>query len=109
MGWERRQKGPSTGYFYRSVRVGGRVVKVYLGRGAAGQEAAAAMELKQQARRDAEAAVQEETDETADAEQLADELADWADSLSAVWLIAAGHHQHHGEWRRRTRADEEST
>lgn len=108
MGWERRQKGASNRYYYRSVRVGGRVKKVYLGRGSAGQEAAAAMERKRLARCEAEAAVRNEQGETADADRLAGELNDWADLLSAVWLIATGHHQHHRQWRRR-RAEEEST
>ncbi len=105
MGWERRRKGPNTGYYYRSVRVNGRVVKVYLGRGSAGQEAAAAMERKQRLRSEAEASVKKEQGETADADRLAGELNDWADLLSAVWLIATGHHQHHGEWRRMKRAE----
>jgi len=78
-------------------------VKVYLGRGAKSQEAAAAMRRKQQARRDAEAAILEAQGETADA----DRLAGWADLLSAVWLIATGHHRHHRCWRRK-RAEEES-
>ncbi len=107
MGWDRKKRGAKSGYFYQSIRTPHGVTKVYLGRGAAGQEAAAAMELKQHAQRDAEAAVQAERDETADADRLAGELADWTDLLSAVWLIATGHHQHHGQWRRK-RAEEES-
>jgi hypothetical protein len=107
MGWERRRKGPSSGYYYRSIRVSGWVKQVYLGRGSAGQEAAAEMEQKQQARREAETAVRYEQGETADADRLAGELNDWADLLAAVWLIASGHHLHHREWRRK-RAEEES-
>ena len=106
MGWERRRKGPNTGYYYRSVRINGRVVKVYLGRGSAGQEVAAEMEQKRLARHEAEAAVRNEESETADADRLAGELNDWADLLSAVWLITTGHHIHHREWRRK-RATEE--
>lgn len=101
MGWERRENGASGGYYYRSIRVKGRVVKVYLGRGAAGQEAAAAMERKRQARRDAEVAILEERAVTADADRLACELTEWADLLSVAWLIATGHHIHHRCWRRK--------
>jgi hypothetical protein len=100
MGWERRRKGPSSGYYYRSVRVGDQVRKVYLGRGEAAHAAAAELDGRRQARREAELLLKAELAEMEMANRLAAEVRAWAGGLATAWLILAGHHKHHGQWRR---------
>ncbi len=103
MGWERRKKGPGTGYYYSSVRIGGVVKKVYLGRGAAAHEAAAEQVARRQAGREAKQLLDAARDGADDADRLAADLRAWAAVLADVWLILTGHHRHRGEWRRTTR------
>ena len=104
MGWDRKRRGPATGYFYTSVRTPDKPhpVKVYVGRGAAGHEAAAAAEKRQADRRAAKAIIEADRAATADADRLADALAAWAGALSAAWLVLTGHHNHKSCWRRST-------
>jgi hypothetical protein len=101
VGWDRKKRGPAAGYFYKSVRVPGMLypVKIYLGRGAAGHEAAAEVEKQRQARLAAKKTIKAELDATAEADRLAADLAAWADVLTSAWMTATGHHCHHGEWR----------
>jgi hypothetical protein len=103
MGWERRQRGPGTGYFYRSVRIGDRVKKVYHGRGQAGHEAAAALELRRKGRLEAKTLLQDARNGTEEGDQLANELREWAEVLLDTWLILTGHHKRRGQWRRTSR------
>lgn len=77
--------GPSTGYFYKSVRVCGRVRKVYCGRGQAGHEAAAAVELSQHGRREAKRLLATERNPTDEADRLAADLRAWAGVLLSTW------------------------
>ena len=108
MGWDRKRRGASSGYFYRSVRVPGKPhpVKVYAGRGAAGHEAAAAVERRRRGRAEAEQLLRAERGLTDEADRLAAELREWAEVLSAAWLILTGHHCRRGEWRRKTDGEE---
>lgn len=101
MGWDRKKKGPSTGYFYISKRVPGKPhpVKVYYGRGAAGHEAAVEVERRRQGRVEAEKILEAERNLTDEADRLAAELREWADALSAAWMILTGHHRRRSEWR----------
>src|SRR3954464_3586115 len=101
MGWERRGAGPSTGHYYKSVRVPGKPhpVKVYYGRGAAGHEAAIEVERRRQDRIEAEKLLEAERNPTDEADRLAAELREWANVLSAALLILTGHHRRRGEWR----------
>lgn len=102
MGWDRKRRGPSTGYFYISKRVPGKPhpVKVYAGRGAAGHEAAVEVERRRQGRTEAEKLLAAERHPTDEADQLAAELRKWADVLAAAFLILTGHHRRRSEWRR---------
>ncbi|QDU21793.1 hypothetical protein [Urbifossiella limnaea] len=100
MGWERRQQGPKLGYFYTSVRVGDRVKKVYFGRGQAGHEAAAELELRRKGRLEAKTLLQDARDGADEADQLANELREWAEVLLGTWLIVTGHRKRRGQWRR---------
>ena len=101
MSWDRKRRGPASGYFYKSVRTPDGVRKVYLGRGAAAQQAAAEVEHTRLARWLDRKAVRAEADALAQADRLAAELAGWADLLAAAWLVITDHHIHRGEWRRR--------
>jgi hypothetical protein len=92
MSWETRGRHR---YYYRSRRVGGRVVREYLGTGDRAAEAAAA---------DAERRRHEEADRAAVAalDAAADELDALADLIARAALLAAGYHQHaRGPWRKR--------
>jgi hypothetical protein len=102
MGWDRKKWGPSTGYYYRSVRVPGKPhpVKLYIGRGDAGHEAAIKVERRRQDRIKAEKLLEAERNPTNEADRLAAELREWADVLSAALLILTGHHRRRGEWRK---------
>jgi putative heme degradation protein len=100
MAWERRRKGAATGYYYRSVRVGEAVKKVYLGRGAEAREAAQLMEQQRRARNEAQCLLHESRFPSDEAGQLAIEVGEWAVGLLQVWLILTGHHKHKGQWRR---------
>jgi hypothetical protein len=100
VGWDRKRKGPESGYYYRSVRTpDGGVKKLYLGRGAAAEQAAAAVERRRQEWLAAREAARAERAATAEADRLAAALREWAGLLAAAWLVLTGHHRHHGEWR----------
>ena len=95
MSWERR-KGRD--YYYRGIREGKRVRKVYLGGGSEAVEAA---------RVDAERRAHEQAERTerADVEQLdaqVDQMCRAVQRLMAAVLYSAGFHQHaRGAWRKR--------
>lgn len=101
MAWERRKRGGGNRYYYRSRRVGGRVVKEYLGRGAAAE----AVATHQEARR-VEREKQQATQAAAEAPLVNASLAlirfgALAHDLFRAVLVANGYHLHQGEWRRR--------
>ena len=100
MAWEKRQRGGH--YYTRSKRVGGRVVREYVGTGRIGELAAAA-DARERAKRAAEAeAWRTERVEMAATDELVREFDALVSLLTRGTLIAAGYHRHHrGEWRRR--------
>ncbi len=100
MAWETRARG--TKYYTRSRKVGGRVLREYVGGGRAGKQAARADAQERAARRAEAAARHVEREEVGEAEaQLAD-LGEASDLLVRAALLAAGYHQHHrGEWRKK--------
>lgn len=99
MAWERRRRGL---YYYRSHRVGSRVVKEYVG---GGPEAALAADLDAAERAEREAERQAKAEELerllAPAGPLG-ELSENLEELVTEALESAGYHQHRGEWRRAT-------
>jgi hypothetical protein len=100
MAWERRQWG--TAYYTRSRKVGGRVVREYVGAGPAGEMAAEMDALERERRETERAAWRAEKDELEALDAPLAELNDLADLLAHAALTAAGFRQHHrGEWRRR--------
>jgi hypothetical protein len=100
MGWERRPNKLGAAYFYRSIRLGDRVKKVYYGRGQAGHEAASALELKCKGRMEAKRLLQEARNCTDECDKLANELCEWAEVLLSTSLILTGHRKRRGQWRR---------
>jgi hypothetical protein len=99
MGWETRRNGT---YYYRARKVGGRVLKEYVGAGPLAEVAAAAdvrarneciwIAEQQRAERTSPAAI----------DGLLGSFIDATEALTRATLVLAGFHCHHGgEWRRR--------
>ena len=100
MAWETRERGGR--YYTRSRKVGGRVVREYVGAGRVAELAAAldAAERRERAEERQRLREAEATDAPAFA-ALAD-LGAVLDGLAAAFLIGAGYRRHNrGEWRRR--------
>lgn len=102
MGWDRKKRGSATGYFYLSKRVPGKPhpMKVYMGRRAAGHDAAAEVERRRRGRAEAVKLLRDERNPVDEADRLAVELRQWAEVLSAAFLILTGHHRRRSEWRK---------
>lgn len=107
MGWDK--KGVTgTKYYYRSIRVGMRVLKVYLGRGQdAEREAKNVQERKAEQQQQANANRQE-IERTRDAQQLSDDLFRMAVMLFKATLLTVGFYPHKSTWRRRRNARNQS-
>ena len=87
-------------YYYRSVRDGGRVRKVYVGSGKIARVFHEGDVLRRTGR---EARREREKEELGRLEALAApvlELSEAAEILARAHLIAAGYHRHKGEYRR---------
>ena len=100
MGWERRKRG--SWYYTRSKKVGGRVVREYVGGGLLGQLAALS-DAERRAKRKAEAdawLAERANLERADAALYI--LCDTSEAMARGSLILAGYYRHHrGEWTKR--------
>ena len=99
MGWEQRGRGS---FFYRSVRIGGRVLKQYCGCGPAA-EAAAREDAERRVARAAQQGSEQRRRQTYEAavEQVA-AVSGELDSLLQMALVAAGYHRHcRHAWRRK--------
>ena len=105
MAWEEREHSRNV-YYTRSRRVGGRVVRLYVGSGPIGEEAAARDAVQRtEAAAERERLRQEVAAAEATDEELS-ELANVSDLLAQVLLWPAGYHRRKGEWRkRRVQAD----
>jgi hypothetical protein len=105
MGWEQRGNRE---YYYQAERVGGRVVKRYVGGGRVG-ELAAQLDQIERSERDTDREMGKlDRDEIDARDAPLDVLNELADLLAHAALLAAGFRQHNrGEWRRpRARADQ---
>jgi hypothetical protein len=100
MSWERR-KGGSGRYFYKSVRQGDRVRKIYAGKGKEAERLAREIEQRRQQLQAEREALQLEQLQVAAAEQTLRALQDVADLLVRAFLLAANCYKHKGQWRRR--------
>lgn len=92
MSWERRTRGGL--YYTRSWRIGGRIVREYVGTGDRAERAAQLDAMRRAAARDASAMIDEISPALRDADRA-------IRALTRAVLTRAGYHQHHrGEWRR---------
>ncbi len=100
MAWETRQRGGR--YYTRSRKVGGRVVREYIGTGALA-ELIAAQDTEARAERLAvSVALRAEQERLAPAETALAELDALAELLAHAALVAAGYRRHNrGAWRKR--------
>jgi hypothetical protein len=91
-------------YYYRSVRLGNRVVRQYVGTDPLAELAATADALKRAQRRSQAEARRRDRALLEEADGPLLELNGVADLLTRAALTAAGFHQHErGEWRRKRR------
>jgi hypothetical protein len=99
MAWERRERGGL--YYTRSRRVGGRVMREYLGSG----ELAIAVALLDQERREERDAARDarnrERERHTAIEETLETFACEVEALVAAELEQSGFHLHRGEWRRK--------
>ena len=98
MAWERRKRGGM--YYYRSVRVNGRVRKIYCGGGLAGQ-AAAALDASARRERGLQAVAARQCRKAykhmLEPLSILDGI---VRALMAISLISAGHEYHRNRWRK---------
>ncbi|MDA2924329.1 hypothetical protein MYX65_06675 [Acidobacteria bacterium AH-259-L09] len=100
MAWETRQRGGR--YYTQSRKVGGRVIREYVGAGPVGELAAAADARARAQRQAQEAAWRAEFQRIESASVPLEEFCGAVESLARVSLLLAGYHRHHrGEWRRK--------
>lgn len=100
MGWEKR-KGSSSKYYTRSRRIGGRVVREYLGRGPLAEIAATLDAFDRLERENASEQVRQQREAAEAIDQSVKDLAKLCDLLVEVELLKSGYHKHKGEWRKR--------
>jgi hypothetical protein len=100
MAWERRGRGRR--YYTRSTRHAGKVVREYVGRGAAG-ELAAAEDALRRAQRQAERAAWLEGLARLDGPAGLAEFNRACELLTSAALLADDCYRHYGTWRRRGR------
>ena len=98
MGWERRAQCRDS-YYYVSRKVGGRVVKTYIGRGPLAEVAAAQDAAVKAEKRASIAAVRNMATLMAPADSALRALAHICELLAAANLAAAGYRRVHYEWR----------
>lgn len=99
MGWERRKRGGL--YYTRSKRVGGRVVREYVGCGATAQAIATLDAMDREEREVARARRDHERAGPLAVEGALGALSASLDALVGSTLEAHGYHARKGQWRRR--------
>ena len=99
MAWEKR--GDSRRYYYKSVRHGDKVRKVYCGKGSAAEIAAQTAEIKRAARTRRTEAWRRVRASYEDAANVVEQLNHETDCIVKAVLIAAGLREYRGEYRRR--------
>ncbi len=97
MAWERRERGGV--YYTRSKKVGGRVVRQYIGGGPLGKIAALEDEYQRRRREEDAAYWKEETERLEQDAAFLQELEAVSKILATAHLLAADYHRHKGQWR----------
>ncbi len=98
MAWERRGDGL---YYYRSEREDGRVRKRYVGRGEVAQLVAHADETRRAVRERRRRDERAQLERARGISEAGADLDAAAEVLARAEMVAAGYHDHRGEWRRR--------
>jgi len=104
MGWKNR-KGKR--YFYRSERVGGRVISHYIGKGETAQLISQIIESRRD-QKEAERFIERRIRAAMISEDReADAIFEAVEVVTTAALLATGHHQHRRMWRKKRDAEEE--
>lgn len=99
MAWEKRERG---GFYYtRSKKVGGRVIREYVGAGPLAELTARMDTLERQRCEEEAAAWKAEKKRLEALEAPVAKLCEISEALARVALAATGYHRHRGEWRLR--------
>jgi hypothetical protein len=88
-------------YFYTKRRDGERVVSEYLGRGAVAELAAFRAERDRQMQEEEKLRLEARKLEMAEIDSLLDDFDELARNVATGALLAAGFHQHKGQWRKK--------
>lgn len=97
MGWETRQRGGI--YYYRKYRIGACVVSRYLGAGTVASLSAEFDESERKAATDRRARERFEIEEGAGLDAALEAIGAALVAAAACEMVAAGCHNHNGEWR----------
>ena len=98
MAWEKRGDGL---YYYQSERVDGRVQKRYVGRGYLAETVAQADETRRAVREQRRREARGHVEWAREVSKTGKDLDAVAEILATAEMVAAGYHNHKGEWRRR--------
>ena len=103
MAWltRHRASGSTYRYYYRSVKQGGRVRSVYIGKGPRGEACAREDARRREQRQREHDVICAEQAAMAEIETSLANVRGWTDLLMQATLILAGFHLYHGQWRRR--------
>jgi hypothetical protein len=99
MGWETRDRGAS--YYYEKKRIGSRVSSVYVGAGLAGTLAEVYAQRDRAEKAAEREALRREMAKQDAIDSRIDEVCRMTETFVRAVLIAAGFHQHKGQWRRK--------
>lgn len=99
MAWETR-KGRGS-YYTRSRRVGGRVVREYVGSDSFAEAMAEIDALDRERQNEEQAAMRAEQEAQRMIDLKIDEEGDFVRVLTQAVLLANGYHSHKGQWRKR--------
>lgn len=99
MGWESRKRGGR--YYTRSKKIGGHVVREYVGTGRIAEVSAELDALDRQERERAQATVKAERDTDRVKEAVLIDYCKSIDLITEQALREAGYHKHKGQWRRK--------
>ncbi len=100
MGWETRERGGR--YYTRSRKVGGRVIREYVGTGLVAELVAGRDAAERRQRAEPELAIRGERNRLAPVDAALEAFDTAAEAMARTALVAHGYRQHHrGEWRKR--------